>query len=157
MLHKKPQTIELYDKIFYLAHGDGLGDPNPSFKLLKAIFHNRLCQVMFSSLHPRWGMGFGLQWARHSRIKHEGEGTPVYMGEDKEHLVRYTKEYMQTHPNVDYYIYGHRHVEVDLQLARAGKKVRMIILGDWINQFSYVVYDGEHLFLEEYVEGESQP
>ena len=157
ILHKKPQTIELYDKIFYLAHGDGLGDTDRSFKLIKAIFHNRLCQVLFSSLHPRWGMWFGLQWARHSRIKHEGEGTPVYMGEEKEHLVRYTKEYMQTHPNVDYYIYGHRHVEVDLQLARAGKKVRMIILGDWISQFSYVVYDGEHLFLEEYVEGESQP
>jgi UDP-2,3-diacylglucosamine hydrolase len=33
----------------------------------------------------------------------------------------------------------------------------MIILGDWINQFSYVVYDGEHLLLSQYIEGESKP
>ena len=33
----------------------------------------------------------------------------------------------------------------------------MMILGDWISQFTYAVYDGEHMFLEEYVEGESLP
>ena len=30
----------------------------------------------------------------------------------------------------------------------------MMILGDWITQFTYAVFDGEHMFLEEYVEGE---
>ncbi len=34
-------------------------------------------------------------------------------------------------------------------------KVRMFILGDWIWQFTYLVFDGEHTFLEDYVEGES--
>ena len=53
-----------------------------------------------------------------------------------------------------YDIYGHRHIEVDLQLT---KKARMIILGDWITQFSYIVYDGEHLLLSQYIEGESKP
>ena len=75
------------------------------------------------------------------------------MGEDREHLVLYTKQYIQQHPDIDYFIYGHRHIEVDLQLTR---KARMIILGDWISHFSYVVYDGEHLFLSQYIEGESQ-
>ena len=56
---------------------------------------------------------------------------PPYMGEDKEYLVRYTKEYMKTHPNIDYFVYGHRHIELDLMLSR---KVRMMILGDWISQ-----------------------
>ena len=76
------------------------------------------------------------------------------MGEHKEPLVCFTKAYMKEHPNVDFFIYGHRHIELDLQLS---KKARIIILGDWISQFSYAVYDGEHLFIEEYVEGESQP
>jgi UDP-2,3-diacylglucosamine hydrolase len=76
------------------------------------------------------------------------------MGENKEYLVRYTRQYMQNHPNIDYYIYGHRHIELDLQLT---KKARVMILGDWISQFTYAVYDGEHMFLEEYVEGESRP
>ena len=79
---------------------------------------------------------------------------PAYMGENREHLVLFTKKYMQTHSNVDCFIYGHRHIELDLQLT---KKARVIILGDWIDQFTYVVFDGEHLFMSEYVEGESQP
>ena len=79
---------------------------------------------------------------------------PRYMGEDKEHLVLYTKDYLKTHSDVDYFIYGHRHIELDLVLSR---KARMIILGDWITQFTYAVFDGEHLFLEQYIEGESIP
>ena len=75
------------------------------------------------------------------------------MGEGKEHLVLYTKKYIQYHPNVDYFIYGHRHIELDLQLT---KKARVLILGDWISQFTYVVYDGQHLFMQQYIEGESK-
>ena len=76
------------------------------------------------------------------------------MGEDKEELVLYTKEYMRTHPEVNFFIFGHRHIELDLMLSR---ETRMLILGDWIRQFTYAVYDGEHLLLEEFIEGESQP
>jgi UDP-2,3-diacylglucosamine hydrolase len=76
------------------------------------------------------------------------------MGEDKEHLVLYAKDYLKSHPNINYFIFGHRHIELDIKL---GRFTRMMILGDWISQFTYAVYDGEHMFLEEYVEGESQP
>ncbi|MBR5607491.1 MAG: UDP-2,3-diacylglucosamine diphosphatase, partial [Bacteroidaceae bacterium] len=31
-----------------------------------------------------------------------------------------------------------------------------LILGDWISQFTYAVFDGENLFLESYVEGETE-
>ena len=154
IVHTKPETVEIYDKVFYLAHGDGLGDPDKHFKFLRRIFHNRTCQVLFNSLHPRWAMWFGLTWARNSRLKRIDGKEPPYMGEDREFLVQCTKQYMKTHPNIDYFIYGHRHIELDLYLS---KKTRMMILGDWITQFTYAVFDGEHMFLEEYVEGESQP
>ena len=75
------------------------------------------------------------------------------MGEDRECLVRYTKRYMRDHTNIDYFIYGHRHIELDLML---GDDTRMMVIGDWIQQFTYVVFDGDNLFLEEYEEGESK-
>ena len=150
----KPITPEIYGKVFYLAHGDGLGDPDGKFKLLRRIFHNRTCQRLLNAVHPRWGMWMGLTWAKHSRLKHADGKEPAFMGEDKEHLVLWTKEYMKQHSDIDYFIYGHRHIELDLVLSR---KSRMMIIGDWIWQFTYVVFDGEHIFLEEYVEGESQP
>ena len=154
ILHTQPLTTEIYGKIFFLAHGDGLGDPDKKFKLLRWLFHNRFCQVMFSAIHPRWSMWFGMQWAKHSRLKRKNNEEPPYMGERREHLVLFTKKYIQYHSNVDFFIYGHRHIELDLQLT---KKARMIILGDWITQFTYAVYDGEHMFLNEYIEGESKP
>lgn len=154
IVHRKPVTTEIYGKVFFLAHGDGLGDPDAKFKILRKIFHNKTCQWLFNSIHPRWGMAVGLNWAKNSRLKHPDGQEPPFMGENKEHLVLYTKEYMKTHDNIDYFIYGHRHIELDLMLSR---KTRMIIVGDWIRQFTYVVYDGEHIFLEEYVEGESKP
>ena len=75
---------------------------------------------------------------------------------------------------MDYFIYGHRHIELDLQLTKnvrsseshqarlngrvvtdEGKaKARMLILGDWINHFTYAVYDGDHLLMLQYIEGE---
>ncbi|MFC2385094.1 MAG: UDP-2,3-diacylglucosamine diphosphatase, partial [Hoylesella saccharolytica] len=71
IVHRKPITTELYGKVFFLAHGDGLGDPDNKFKLLRKIFHNPTCQRLFNAIHPRWGMALGLNWAKHSRMKRE--------------------------------------------------------------------------------------
>ncbi len=109
--------------------------------------------VMFSALHPRWSMELGLNWAKHSRLKRIDGKEPAYMGENNEYLVLYTKEYLKSHPNINYFIYGHRHIELDLMLSSTA---RILILGDWINYFSYAVFDGENLFLENFVEGETK-
>ncbi len=156
-MHYAPLTIELADKVFYLAHGDGLGDPNPRFKLIRSVFHNKACQRLFAALHPRWGVSFGMQWAKHSRKAHELSagpqgGDPPYMGEDREHLVLYAKDYMRTHPDINCFVFGHRHIELDLMLTPTA---RLFILGDWVNLCTYLVFDGERLYLENYVEGET--
>ncbi|MBR6539210.1 MAG: UDP-2,3-diacylglucosamine diphosphatase [Bacteroides sp.] len=153
ILHRQPLTTEIYGREFYLAHGDGLGDPDKKFKFLRAMFYNRFLQKAFSTIHPRWSIDFGLSWAKHSRLKHDNEGDPEYLGEQNEHLVIYSKEYLQTHPEINFFIYGHRHIELDLMLSKTS---RILILGDWIKLFSYAVFDGENLFLENYIEGETQ-
>lgn len=154
IMHRQAQTVELGDKVFFLAHGDGLGDPDPKFKLLRFIFHNRICQKLFAAIHPRWGMDLGLRWAEHSRLRHEAAEPPRYLGEDKEHLVLFAKDYLCSHPDVNYFIFGHRHIELDLMLSR---DARLFILGDWISQFTYAVFDGEQLWMENYIEGETEP
>ena len=136
IMHREPLTTEIYGKEFYLAHGDG-----------------EFLQTLFSAIHPRWSMELGLNWAKHSRLKRVDGKEPDYMGEDKEFLVLYTKEYLKSHPNINYFIYGHRHIELDLMLSATA---RVTILGDWINYFSYAVFDGENLFLENFIEGETK-
>ncbi len=154
ILHREPITTELYGKEFFIAHGDGMGDPAKGFKILRCIFRSKICQWMFSTLlHPNMAMKFGLTWAKHSRLKRLNDMGMPYLGEDKEHLVLFSKQYKKDHPDVDFYIYGHRHIELDLMLSR---QTRMMILGDWITQFTYAVWDGENLVMKNYVEGESK-
>lgn len=159
IIHHGPQTLSLGDKTFYLAHGDGLGYTTRGFRLIRGIFHNKVCQWLFRWLHPDLGMAFGLNWAKHSRLKHESydgvhAGEPPYKGENREPLVIFAKDYLKTHPDVNYFLFGHRHIELDLQLTRTA---RMLILGDWVTQFTYAVYDGENMFLESYIEGDTEP
>ena len=153
ILHREPMTLSLADKTFYIGHGDGLGDPDPRFRFIRSIFHSPLCHWIFRWLHPDLGMRFGLNWAKHSRLAHGEGGDPPYLGEDKEHLVLYAKDYLRSHPDVNYFIFGHRHIELDLMLS---DQCRMVILGDWISQYTYAVFDGEHLYMENYVEGETK-
>lgn len=152
-IHRAPLTVEIGDKVFFLSHGDGLGDPDKGFKVIRAIFHNRICQYLFSALHPRWGIWFGQMWAKKSRLKRKDGKEPPYLGEEREYLVRYVKDYMKEHPDIDYYLFGHRHIELDLMLS---KKTRMLILGDWLWQFTFAVFDGERLYMENYVEGDTK-
>lgn len=147
VLHKTPVTTVINGKTFFLAHGEGLGETSRGFRFIQSVFHNKTCQILFSALHPRWGMSFGLNWAKHSRLKREDGRERPYMGEDKEYLVLWTKEHMAHHADIDYYIFGHRHIELDLMLS---KSVRMFILGDWISQFTYAVYDGKDISLQTY-------
>lgn len=153
ILHKEPQTVEHMGKLFFLAHGDGLGDPDKNFKLLRSIFHNDVLRQLFSCIHPRWSMALGLNWAKHSRLKRIEHPEPDYMGEDKEYLVCYAKEYLRQHGNVNYFIFGHRHIMLDLMLSSTA---RVTILGDWITQFSYAVFDGETFLLDQFTEGEEE-
>ncbi|MDR0988025.1 MAG: UDP-2,3-diacylglucosamine diphosphatase [Prevotellaceae bacterium] len=153
ILHREPITVEIYGKEFYLAHGDGLGDPDKKFKLLRAMFHSHTLQVLFSAIHPRWSVTWGLNWAKQSRIKRTRDKEPEYRGEAHEHLVNYTKAYLKDHPGINFFIYGHRHIELDLMLSATA---RVLIIGDWITHFTYAVFDGANLFLENYVEGETK-
>ena len=34
---------------------------------------------------------------------------------------------------------------------------RLLILGDWIDSFTFGVFDGENFWMENYIEGDTQP
>lgn len=150
IMHYEPEVVEIEGKTFFLAHGDGLGDRSKSFKFLRVIFHNPFCQWMFRWLHPDLGLPFGLNWAKNSRIKHMQGGTeadPPYMGENHEPLVLFAKHYIKEKPETDYLIFGHRHIELDLMLTRQN---RLLILGDWITQFTYAEFSNGELTLKNF-------
>jgi Uncharacterized protein conserved in bacteria len=146
IIHTEPLITEIGGKKFFLAHGDGLGDNSRSFKLIRTVFRNRFCQILFATIHPRWSFGFAHAWSKHSRKKGL-KALPRYLGENQEHLVLFSKEYIKKDPSIDFLIFGHRHIMLDLMLNR---KSRIIILGDWLQYFSYAVFDGTSLLLDQF-------
>ncbi len=77
----------------------------------------------------------------------EKENALEYKGESAEYLVLFAKDYLKTHPDINFFIFGHRHIMLDLMLSRTS---RLLIAGDWMTLFSYIVWDGENLFLEQF-------
>ena len=154
ILHKEPVTVEIMGKEFYLAHGDGLGDPDRKFRFLRKVFRNRFCQFLFSLLPTRWSIRFGQSWASKSMKDHRLKGVDQYLGEEKEFQVVFAKEYLKTHPDINYFMFGHRHIELDLMLSHTS---RLLIIGDWISQYTYAVFDGKQLIMSNYLEGDSKP
>lgn len=127
---------------FLLTHGDGVGKLKPSFRFLRGLFRNKVCQKAFSAIHPRWTVPFAYNWSRHSRMKGESRGIP----DEKllENLRAFTVAYHKEHPEVDYFVYGHVHV---LSREEVDEGCEMIVLGEWIHTFSYAVLQGKRLDL----------
>jgi len=146
ILHRDPVIRKFGNKTFYLAHGDGLGPGDKGYKFLKKVFSLRFNQILFSWLHPDIGTRLGLYFSKKSRIANVArEQKPEYqMVIENEMLFVYSKDYLKQRADINFFIYGHRHVPTDHQLATDS---RMVILGDWVTNFTYAVFDGEELKL----------
>lgn len=157
-VHREPTTFDLLGKRFYIAHGDEFVQDDRSFRFIRAIFHSRLCQRLYASIHPWFTVGFAHRWALHSRKKGIKKGYDTeYKGENNEYLVQYAKQYLREQEDSDqphFFIFGHRHIMLDLMLS---SKSRIAILGDWISLFSFAKWDGITFSLETFEEKEPQP
>jgi UDP-2,3-diacylglucosamine hydrolase len=141
-LHRGNFKTEILGKKFFLGHGDGLGPGDPSYKLLKWGFTNRVLQWIFKRLHPDFSLWIGHTWSRHRRMI---EREPVFYG-DKEWLILYAKEELKKE-FFDYFIFGHRHIPGVYQIT---EKTTYINTGDWVKNFTYGVFDGEKLELKNF-------
>ncbi len=144
ILHFKPYITTIHDKKFFLAHGDGLGDDSRSFRFLRRIFHSKFLRKCFSAIHPRWTIPLAHAWSNSSR---ENGGVVSYLGEEREHLIQFAKEKIKEEPDINYFVFGHRHVLLDLPIAEHSK---VIMLGDWITLFSYAEFDGDRVQLKKF-------
>lgn len=144
-VYHHPATFKYNGKKFLVGHGDGLGPGDHRYKLLKKVFRNKLAQRFFGFLHPSWGIGLANYFSRKSRAA-TGMTDEKFLGEDKEWLYIYSKE-MLTKEHFDYFIFGHRHLPLDIKL---NENSRYVNLGDWIKYNSYAVFDGSQLSLNYY-------
>lgn len=131
-------------KEFFLSHGDNVGKRPLGFRVIRSIFHNKLCQKMYSAIHPRWTIPFALGWSKTSREKKFI--VEPYKGIDNEPLMLFAQQHALNN-KVDYYIFGHRHILIREKINNLSE---VIILGEWINLCSYALFDGKSLSLHQF-------
>ncbi len=134
---QQPYLIEIGGKSFCLGHGDGLGPGDYSYKLMRWLFRNKLCQRLFSSLlHPTLAFKIGKGWSKGSRLARNEE---YHFKGEEEPLYKFALKYSRN-TKVDYFIFGHFHTKVDMTLPTGA---RLLVLKDWVNNQSsnFIVFD----------------
>jgi UDP-2,3-diacylglucosamine hydrolase len=144
-VHFEPVRFQLHNKKFLIGHGDGLGPGDHGYKFIKKLFRNKIAQKAFGILPPVIGIGLANYFSRKSRAK-TGNSDEIFESEDKEWLVSYCKDVLKIE-HYDYFIFGHRHLPLDIQLNENSKYIN---LGDWIKYFSYAELDEGQLQLKYY-------
>jgi len=148
-IHREPKFMAFGGKTFYLAHGDGLGPGDTGYKVLKRVFSNRINQWLFRWLHPDMGARMALYFSRKSRIANniKDKKAEVSRGIEHEMLFKYAVDTLAHHPEIDYFVFGHRHLPTDIRLHTGA---RLIILGDWLTNFTYACFDGKDIVLNHF-------
>lgn len=143
-VYHNPIELVINNTKFYVGHGDGLGPGDKQYKQLKKIFKNKLSQRSFAMLHPSIGVGIAHKWSKKSRLA-SSKNEETFHG-DNEHLLIYCKE-LESKQHHDYYIFGHRHLILDMEVA---PNSRYLNSGDWVNHANYIVFDGTKCRLVDY-------
>lgn len=143
-VYRQPRRYDLGGKRFLIGHGDGLGPGDFTYKRLKIIFESRLARRLFRWLHPDVGIGLAQAWSRRSRISNLKKGEEAFLGEEREWLWQYCRE-IEAVTHHDYYIFGHRHVPLDLAVTPTSRYVN---LGEWVFAKTYGRFDGTELRLD---------
>lgn len=144
-VYHKPKEFTFNDTSFFIGHGDGLGPGDKGYKRMKKVFTNRFCKWLFRWLHP----DLGVKLAQYLSVENKlisGEEDAKFLGEDNEWLVQYCKR-KQSEKHRDFYIFGHRHLPLEIALENNSKYIN---LGDWINYYTYGVFDGTTMELKTY-------
>jgi len=142
--YRKPILREIHGKQFFIGHGDGLGPEDYGYKMIKKVFANPLCQWLFERIHPNLGIWIANKWSNRSR--EENRGKSIFQGIDREWLAAYSERKKQQFPQIDHFIFGHRHLPIEHTLSDG--HTCYTNLGDWLDFNSYAVFDGNELRLE---------
>ncbi len=137
--------LTINDHKMQIGHGDGLGPGDFSYKLLKKVFRSGWAKWLFSRFHPNFSFWIANTWSGHSRLHNKDD--EKHLGE-KEYIYQYCQE-QQELKNRDLYVFGHRHLPMEMELKNGGKYIN---IGEWIQYYTYGVFDGKSFTLSKYEE-----
>lgn len=138
-------STTLSHQTIFIGHGDGLGPNDKGYKRMKKVFTNPFFQWLFKWVHPDIGVKIGQYMSVKNKMI-SGDDDAKFLGEENEWLVLYAKRKLEDQHR-DFFVFGHRHLPLEIDLNETSKYIN---LGDWIQYYTYGVFDGEIFELKKY-------
>ena len=136
-------VVESQGRRILISHGDDVGVQPAMYRFTRWCFHNKVCQWLYASVHPRWTYPVATGWSNENRTRRNPEQLRAISENAAQHLLDFSREYYAAHPDVEAFVYGHLHVA---RMNRLEGLPPVIFLGDWISLCTYAVLDTEGNF-----------
>ena len=135
--------VEIDGHKVFLGHGD-LADPSDKgYRLLRSIFRSRVVRFLSGIVHPDAIWRFAAWASRNSTGKQRRRD----LADCRAILLPYANQLFSK--GYEFVITGHYHTPFTEQSENG----TLIALGDWIDQFSYAVYEDGQFRLEQFDTG----
>jgi UDP-2,3-diacylglucosamine hydrolase len=132
-------SLEFGGKKFYLFHGDGVAKKDVGYRILKRILRNRFNLKLYRWLHPDFGIPFA-RFVSGSSRKYTNQ---INLRDESDYKDYAEKKFEEGY---DYVLMGHRHNPLEHIVGDH----KYINLGDWIDKYTYAIFDGKSLKLKKY-------
>lgn len=133
---------EILGSLFCIQHGDAIGGTR-RFRLMRSLFRNRLCQKLYSAIHPRWTVGFAHSCSKKSRINkiNSYEVKGEWSVDLLDFFKRWCEEEIKKGNPAKYYLFGHLH---RLYEEKLNATAVMTVLPAFPDKGEYGCFDGEN-------------
>ena len=145
---KGATTVEIAGRHFFLSHGDDVGYQRPMYRFMRFCFYNRVCQLLYAAVHPRWTHWIATGWSTQNRT-HRRDMAQVQRDVERSalNLQQFAQQYVRQHPDVDFFVFGHLHLA---RVTALDDSRQIVFLGDWISHDTYAVFDGTTMSLKSF-------
>ena len=141
--------VEAGGKHILIAHGDDVGVQPVMYRFTRWCFYNKVCQWLYAGIHPRWTYPIATGWSNENRTRRNAQEQQAISERAAGHLIDFSRQHYQQHPDVQAYVYGHIHID---RIHNEAGLPPVIFLGEWITLNSYVILTPDGEFFLKYFE-----
>ncbi len=129
--HADSIRMKLAGRPALVAHGDGVGEGDLKYRLLKSVIRSRAAVLAFRALHPELGVALA------RRVS--GTGHRVESGNEVSTRGDYLRDWargrLEEEPGLAYVVCGHAHSPLVEEMMPGRYYLNA---GDWLRHFSYI-------------------
>ena len=129
-----PVVTEIGGRRTYLAHGDGLGEGDVGYRVLRSVIRSRPARVAYRLVHPDWSAAL-VRLVSRTESRHE---RPAAGRSRATALEAHARHVLEENATIDLVAFGHCHIPY---LVEVGSGRHYLNTGDWVQHCTWASVD----------------